>query len=70
MAVLEVTRDYFDGSGRLIQTGRSLYRSDRFEYVLNLSRSGQPGRDGFNELKEPSRAMAREEMPSSEPLKY
>lgn len=64
MPVLEVTRDYFDGSGRLIQTGRSLYRSDRFEYVLNLSRSGQPGRDGFNELKD-SRATARGESPSS-----
>jgi len=70
VAVLEVTRDYFDRSGRLVQTGRSLYRSDRFEYVLNLSRSGQPGRDGFNELKDFSRATARrEEMPSGEPLK-
>ena len=70
MPVLEVTRDYFDASGRLIQTGRSLYRSDRFEYVLNLSRSGQPGRDGFNELKDSSQATARhEDMPSSETSK-
>lgn len=70
MPVLEVTRDYFDASGRLIQTGRSLYRSDRFEYVLNLSRSGQPGRDGFNQLKDsPQPTTRREDTPSSEPIK-
>jgi GntR family transcriptional regulator len=49
--LLEVTRDYFDNTGRLVQTGRSLYRSDHFEYVLNLSRSGQPGRDNLNQLE-------------------
>ena len=50
--LLEVTRDYFDDSGRLVQTGRSLYRSDEFEYVLNLSRSRLPNRDGFNQILE------------------
>jgi GntR family transcriptional regulator len=70
MAVLEVTRDYFEGSGRLIQTGRSLYRSDRFDYVLNLSRSAQPGRDGFNELEDSRHATPRDENTMSiEPIK-
>jgi GntR family transcriptional regulator len=69
-AVLEVIRDYFEGSGRLVQTGRSLYRSDRFEYVLNLSRSGQPGRDGFSELKDSQIAAPRvERSRSAEPIK-
>jgi DNA-binding GntR family transcriptional regulator len=48
--LLEVTRDYFDKSGRLVQSGRSVYRSGQFEYVLNLSRSRPPGRDGFTRI--------------------
>lgn len=38
--LLVVTRDYFDAGGRLIQTGRTSYRTDHYQYVLNLSRGG------------------------------
>lgn len=48
--LLEVTRDYFDKSGHLVQTGRSLYRSGQFEYVLNLTRSSQASREGFAQI--------------------
>lgn len=37
-SLLVVTRDYFDPVGRLVQTGRSVYRTDHYEYVLSLSR--------------------------------
>jgi GntR family transcriptional regulator len=37
--LLVVVRDYFDADGRLVQTGRSRYRTDNYEYVLNLARS-------------------------------
>jgi len=37
--LLVVTRDYFDANGRLLQTGRSRYRTDHYEYVLNVARS-------------------------------
>ena len=37
--VLVVTRDYFDAQARLVQTGRSRYRTGDVDYVLNLSRS-------------------------------
>lgn len=36
--LLVVTRDYFDTTGRLVQTGLSKYRTDHYEYVLNVSR--------------------------------
>ena len=49
--LLEVTRDYFDATGRLVQTGRSLYRTDRHQYVLNLSRSGPAGRYSFSQFE-------------------
>lgn len=39
IALLVVTRDYFSTEGRLVQTGRSRYRTDNYEYVLNLARS-------------------------------
>ena len=38
-ALLVVTRDYFSAEGRIVQTGRSRYRTDNYEYVLNLARS-------------------------------
>lgn len=38
--LLVVTRDYFDSADRLVQTGRSKYRTDNYEYVLNIARSG------------------------------
>jgi len=37
--LLVVTRDYFDATGRLVQTGLSRYRTDHYEYVLNVSRA-------------------------------
>lgn len=57
--LLEVTRDYFDRSGQLVQTGRSLYRSGPFEYVLNLSLSGQARREGFTQLANPGPRSAQ-----------
>lgn len=36
--LLVVTRDYFRSDGRLVQTGRSRYRTDHYEYVLNIAR--------------------------------
>ncbi len=38
-ALLVVTRDYFAEDGRIVQTGQSRYRTDHYEYVLNLARS-------------------------------
>lgn len=35
--LLVVTRDYFDTFGRLVQVGRSWYRTDRYDYLVNLS---------------------------------
>lgn len=35
--LLVVTRDYFDNFGNLVQVGRSRYRTDTYEYFLNLS---------------------------------
>lgn len=37
--LLVVTRDYFTTEGRLVQTGRSRYRTENYEYVLNLGRT-------------------------------
>lgn len=37
--LLVVMRDYFDSVGRPIQTGVSKYRTDHYEYILNISRS-------------------------------
>lgn len=37
--LLVVSRDYFDATGRLVQVGNSRYRTDHYEYVLNLSRN-------------------------------
>jgi GntR family transcriptional regulator len=37
--LLVVTRDYFSHDGTVIQTGRSRYRTDNYEYVLNVARS-------------------------------
>jgi GntR family transcriptional regulator len=42
LPMLVVIRDYFDGSGRLVQTGRSRYRTDHYEYVLNVERNASP----------------------------
>lgn len=39
--LLVVTRDYFDSEDRVVQTGRSKYRTDNYEYVLNIARSGR-----------------------------
>jgi len=47
--LLEVTRDYFDKAGRLVQTGRSLYRSGQFEYVLNLTRFSHGSREDLTQ---------------------
>lgn len=35
--LLVVTRDFFDTVGRLVQVGRSWYRTDRYDYLVNLS---------------------------------
>lgn len=52
MPLLVVTRDYFDANQRLIQTGRTLYRTDDYQYVLNLARSGaRPSRMPFEQRK-------------------
>ncbi len=37
--LLVVMRDYFDAVGRPIQVGVSRYRTDHYEYILNISRS-------------------------------
>jgi DNA-binding GntR family transcriptional regulator len=40
--LLVVERDYFNDQGRLVQTGKSHYRTDRYRYVMNISQVEQP----------------------------
>lgn len=51
-ALLVVTRDYFSVEGRVVQTGRSRYRTDNYEYVLNLARAvgRRPGKHGLQRM--------------------
>lgn len=45
--VLVVIRDYVDEDGRVVQTGKSRYRTDHYEYVLNVSKNtSRPSRGG------------------------
>ena len=40
--LLVVERDYFNDQGRLVQTGKSHYRTDRYRYVMNISQVEKP----------------------------
>ena len=53
--LLVVIRDYFDTEGRLVQTGRSRYRTDNYDYVLNLARSN--ARRGIAPTAEPAASI-------------
>lgn len=40
--LLVVERDFFNDQGRLVQTGKSYYRTDRYRYVMNISQVEEP----------------------------
>jgi DNA-binding GntR family transcriptional regulator len=48
--LLVVERDYFSEDGRLIQTGKAHYRTDKYRYVINISQvdEGAGGRNVYH----------------------